>query len=176
MKKILTTALVIFALVGAGMAVRNQVSQETPVEETTEQPAVESGAEDASLASEPESEVAAPTDAAALSEDRIVVTYFTGDVRCPSCHQIENMTRQTVATHYADALAAGDIEFRMINVDREANRHFIKDYKLVSKTVVVSKLENGEEVDWENLQDVWRLFGDREEFEAYIRAAIETHS
>lgn len=176
MKKLLTTALVTFALIGAGMALRNQVSQEAPEGETAAQPAVERGEEEATLASDPEKETAAPTDAAALSADRIVVTYFTGDVRCPSCHQIENMTRQTVETRYADALAAGDIEFRMINVDREANRHYIRDYKLVSKTVIVSKIENGEEVDWENLQDVWRLFGNREDFEAYLSAAIDTRT
>jgi hypothetical protein len=46
---------------------------------------------------------------------------------------------------------------------------------LISKTVIVSDLATGQEVRWENLQQVWAKQKDRGAFEAYVVDAVRHH-
>lgn len=110
-----------------------------------------------------------------VTPDVIKVTYFSSDVRCYTCVRIEQLTRQTVERHFAPELASGRIAFQVINLDGPGNRHFIEDYRLISKTVIVSDLAAGEEVRWENLQDVWTRQKDERAFEAYVVDAVRRH-
>ena len=41
----------------------------------------------------------------------------------------------------------------MVNVDEPANEHFIKDYQLYSKSIVIVKMQDGKELKWENLDE-----------------------
>lgn len=151
MKKLLTFGLLALAIVGAGFAVKQRMtaSQASPASE-------------ANLSSDP-----------ALPDNGKVVTYFTSDVRCQSCRKIESLTRQTVETRFAEQLKSGEIIFRTLNVDQAENKHFVSDYQLVSKTVIVSTRENGKETGFENLQDVWLKLNNPADFENYIAAALQ---
>jgi hypothetical protein len=46
---------------------------------------------------------------------------------------------------------------------------------LISKTVIVSDLANGQEVRWENLQQVWAKHKDEQAFEACVVEAVRRH-
>jgi len=151
MKKILTYALLALALVGAGYAVKQRLGPPT----------------DAKAA--PEMMPSGPS----LPADGTVVTYFTTNVRCPSCVEIEKLTRGSVEKGFPEQVAGGSLVFRVINTDEPDNRHFVKDYQLVSKTVVVAMRKDGAEVDWKNLQDIWLKLSTPAEFEAYVKTAIE---
>lgn len=158
MKNPITVLLLVLAAAGAVMAFKQQsaLSNEAPSESTPE----------AFVTSE-----TATTTPPQIPENGVLVTYFTTDARCPSCVQIERMTRDTMKTHFKDELANGSVVFRTANVDRPENRHFIRTYELVSKTVVVSHRENNQEVRWEPLQDVWRLLGNAENIALGLAAA-----
>jgi hypothetical protein len=106
---------------------------------------------------------------------RVTVTYFTTNVRCASCIRIEELTRETVHARFADLLEAGKVSFRMINTDDPGNQHYIQDYQLVSKSVVVSESLNGEELEWVNLQDIWLLLRDEQAFADYVAGAVSTY-
>lgn len=147
MKTILTYGLLALALVGAGFAIKQRLHP-------------------------PASTAAAANAEAALPANGKVVTYFTTDVRCPSCRKIEALTRQTVENQFADKLKSGEIVFRTLNLDRPENKHFIDDYQLVSKTVIVSVRENGKETGFQNLQDVWTNLDDPADFQNYLAAAL----
>ncbi len=109
---------------------------------------------------------------AALPRDGVVVTYFTTNVRCPSCRQIEALARQAVATHFGAGENRDRIVFQVINTDLPENRHFVDHYQIAAKTVIVSRRENGAETDWINLQDVWLKLGDPAGFDAYVTEAV----
>ncbi|MEX1119733.1 MAG: nitrophenyl compound nitroreductase subunit ArsF family protein [Terrimicrobiaceae bacterium] len=151
MKKILTYGLLALAVVGAGFAVKQRMagSQAPPATEATFSP-----------------------DSDLPAKGR-VITYFTSDVRCPSCLKIEELTRKTVKERFAGQLQSGELVFRTLNTDRPENKHFVDDYQLVSKTVIVSTRENGKEIRFENLQDVWLKLNDPAAFQNYIAAALE---
>ncbi len=152
MKRILTVLLVGIAVAGGIVAARKTI---------------QAGAPGKAVSASPESTPQIP-------EDGIVVTYFTTDVRCPSCRKIEQLTRKTVESQFSDAVSDGLIVFRVVNTDREENAHFLDEYNLVSKTVIISQREGGEETGWQNLQDVWLKLDDDVEFSNYLVAGIMT--
>jgi len=104
--------------------------------------------------------------------DGVVVTYFLTNVRCPTCLKIEAYTKEAVETGFADTLTEARIVWRVINTDEPANKHFIDDYQLFAKAVVVSVRRGGSEVKWKNLEAIWDLVGDKDEFLAYIRTEV----
>jgi adenylate cyclase len=105
----------------------------------------------------------------------IQVTYFSSDVRCATCVRIERLTRECVERNFAPELQSGRLKFRTVNLDGPGNQHFIQDYRLISKTVIVSDLAKGQEIRWENLQDVWTRHKDEGAFEAYVVEAVRRH-
>jgi hypothetical protein len=110
-----------------------------------------------------------------VTPDVIQVTYFSSDVRCATCVRIERLAKECVERNFAPELQDGRIAFRTVNLDGPGNEHFVQDYRLVSKTVIVSDLAQGSEVRWENLQDVWTKQKDEQAFEAYVVDAVRRH-
>jgi Fe-S cluster biogenesis protein NfuA len=110
-----------------------------------------------------------------ISENtKIIVYYFHGNMRCKSCKTIENYTKEAVKTKYQDEIKKGLVEIRTVNVEKSGNSHFIKDYQLVSRSVVVSKFEMGEEKEWKRLDKVWSLLKNESKFFEYIQTNIES--
>ena len=66
----------------------------------------------------------------------------------------------------------GKIEWRPTNVETPETQHFIADYRLSSQSVILSQIKNGQQVGWQNLQQVWYLLGNEEEFIAYVQDGI----
>jgi hypothetical protein len=153
MKKILTAILVVIAFGGAILAIRNQSLQSTEVASPAEP---------------------APQMSETAPDHFVKVTYFTTNVRCPSCLKIEELTRKTVESRFSKEVAEGSVVFQLINTDLPGNEHFIKDYALVSKTVVVAEFEKGIQKEWVNLQDVWLKFTDPQAFEEYVASTVIT--
>jgi len=102
----------------------------------------------------------------------VVVTYFTTDVRCASCRTIEKLTRQAIEEGFPEEVARGDVVFQVLNTDRDENHHFVDDYEITNKTVIVSHRQNGQEAEWANRQDVWLLLDEPDEFFAYVREPV----
>lgn len=108
------------------------------------------------------------------SQQGVVVTYFTTDVRCESCRLIESLTQQTIEEHFPKELATGTLRFRTLNLDKQENKHFAQDYDLAFKTVVVSTERKGTVIHWQKLDEVWTLLNDPEAFKAYVAAPIRS--
>ncbi len=133
--------------------------------------ACQSGAEPAA-AKEAQEQQSARTDEQGGADRQVVVTYFHTTFRCPTCRRLEELARETVETSFAGELKEGKVAFRVINVDDPENQHFIKDYKLYTKSLIVSERKGGKEVRWKNLPEIWKLVGDREQYEQYVRSEI----
>jgi hypothetical protein len=107
------------------------------------------------------------------SQAHVVMTYFTTNVRCTSCRKIEALARETAEVHHADAMADGRLVFQVINTDEPGLAHYVGKYELVSKTVILSRRQNGEEVEWKNMDEVWSHLNDPAAFSAYLGAQLE---
>lgn len=124
--------------------------------------------------------VAAPpatTKSEAASKDTHVVRvyYFHTTQRCASCKKIEALSEEAIREGFGGELAAGTLEWRLVNTDEAPNRHFIKDYQLYTKSVVVVDLVNGQQARWKNLPKVWELLGDPAAFEQYVRQEVSAY-
>ena len=106
---------------------------------------------------------------------KVIVTYFHGNARCVTCRKIEAWTEQAVLGAYLKDIQAKRLEWRVINVDEKPNQHYLKDYKLYTKSVIVSDVAKGKETRWKNLDKVWNLVGDEAKFKDYIRAEVAAH-
>ncbi len=102
----------------------------------------------------------------------IVVTYFRATARCTSCLKIEDLTNATMTTRFAGPIAEKRVVWRVLNVDEPENNHFVKDYGLFTKSVVVSEVKDGREVRWKNLDQVWQLLRDPEAFQGYVEREV----
>ena len=98
----------------------------------------------------------------------VVVYIFHGTFRCPTCIAIERTTKEVIASHFADELREGKVRITEVNMEEPSNRHFIDKYNLVAPTVVMVRMENGEETRFANLMKVWQLIGDKADFTEYI--------
>jgi thiol-disulfide isomerase/thioredoxin len=107
--------------------------------------------------------------------DRIVVTYFHTTQRCASCKKIEAYTTEAVQKAFAAEIEKGRVIWRLVNTDEKENKHFVKDYQLYTKSVVVSEEINGKQERWKNLPKIWELLGDKPAFLFYVREETEAY-
>ncbi|MGC9329037.1 MAG: nitrophenyl compound nitroreductase subunit ArsF family protein [Candidatus Hinthialibacter sp.] len=118
--------------------------------------------------------------AAAVSNEeqlpvQIIAYYFFGNQRCPTCMNIEAYTQESLVSNFQDELDMNLIVWKPVNVERAGNEHFIQDFQLNMKMVVLAIMEEGELTTWKKLEDVWPLSGDREAFLDYIKTETEAY-
>ncbi len=107
--------------------------------------------------------------------DRVVVYYFHTTQRCATCRRIEEWSGLALRTAFGKELADSSLVFLPVNVDEKGNEHFVKDYELYTKSLVVIDLKDGVRRDWENLQKVWEYTGSQEKFFAYVQDGVRSH-
>jgi hypothetical protein len=107
--------------------------------------------------------------------NRVIVYYFHTTYRCPTCHKIENYTKEAVEAGFAQALKEGRLVFQVLNVEEAPNAHFIQDYQLHTKSVVVVEMKDNQQARWENLPQVWELTHDKEAFFKYIQDEVNLY-
>ena len=119
---------------------------------------------------------AAPAQSQPSESDRTVVAYyFHGNFRCQTCRKIEALSREAVESGFPEDLKAGRLEWRVINVEESGNEHFIQDYQLFSKSLVLVAKEGSKQTRWKNLQRVWTLVGDKDAFMQYVQVEIRAY-
>ncbi len=153
-KQIFAIVLIIFAAGSLAYMV---------VKETTAKPSIDKAAEN--MAPDVDKTTAEP-------DDRIIVYYFHGNVRCETCRKLEAYAKETLDTYFADELTSGKIVWQVVNVEQPQNEHYIGDYKLVTKSVVLSEIRQGKELAWENLDRIWQEVGDKQGYIEYVRDSI----
>ena len=99
---------------------------------------------------------------------KVIACYFHGTRRCPTCRKIEAYTTESIKTAFAEQLKSGRLEFHVVNVDEPQNKHYIYDYNLTTKSVVLAYYLNGEQTRWKNLQRVWQYVVNKQTFMDYI--------
>jgi hypothetical protein len=100
--------------------------------------------------------------------DKVVVYYFHATKRCHTCKTIEAYSEEAIKSGFAEQLESGAMEWQAVNVERPENRHFIDDFQLATRTVVLVRVVDGVNKDWKKLDRVWELVRDKPAFVDYI--------
>lgn len=110
------------------------------------------------------------------SENNYVVAYyFHGNFRCFSCHRIEQYSKEALEQFFEDELKSGKLIFKAINIEERGNGHFINDYQLYTKSLVISLMKNGKEVKYKNLTKVWEYLKNKQKFYGYVKDEINSY-
>lgn len=109
------------------------------------------------------------------SQAKVVAYYFHTTYRCVSCKKIEAYSREAIETGFAEELKNGKLKFESINIQEDENEHFIKDYQLYTKSLVICNMENGKQVEWKNLAKVWQLLRNKDAFVKYVQDEISAY-
>jgi len=99
----------------------------------------------------------------------IVAFYFHGNMRCKTCRKIEAYSDEAITKGFSDELASGQFEWRVVNTDISENEHFVTDFELVTKSVVLAEYRDGKVLRFNNLSKVWKLVRDKDDFITYVR-------
>ena len=104
---------------------------------------------------------------------KVIAYYFHGAKRCRTCRAIERYTDEAIVEGFVEELETGKLEWHIVNVDKPEDEHFVHDYELTTKSVVLVELNNGEQTRWKNLDMIWKLVGDKQAFVDYIKEETE---
>ena len=105
-------------------------------------------------------------------ENILKVYYFRTNKRCLTCRKIEKYTHDVIDSDYQSDRELGRLSFQTINVSEKKNKHYIDEYKLITKSVVLSRVSGEKELEWQNLDKIWILTGNEKKFKQYIRDSI----
>lgn len=101
------------------------------------------------------------------------VYYFHTSQRCATCKRIEALSEEAVRTGFRGELERGEVEWRVVNLDDPASRHFTQDYELYTKSVVVTERVGDRETRWKQLPRVWELVRDPPGFRQYVQREVQ---
>ncbi len=185
-RKLIKGLLFIFAALSLGVLIYKEFS---PKSETKTTNIVETRGEKTTVSVEPvpapmsrplkepatkqKEEAPLPRIAATSQNSKVVAYYFHGTFRCSTCRTIEQYSHDAIQTYFAKELGNGTLEFRPVNVEEPENKHFIQDYQLVTRSLVLSLVSDGKETKWKNLPDVWKLVRDKDKFFQYVKDEVE---
>lgn len=100
------------------------------------------------------------------------VYYFHGKMRCPTCRNMESYSREAVEKYFKKEIESGKVNFKVIDVEAKGNEHYVTDYKLYTKTLIISATKNGKEVQYKNLDKIWEYSRDKKKFVDYVKNEV----
>lgn len=97
---------------------------------------------------------------AVTKQEGTTVYFFHGNQRCFSCNRIEALTLK--------AIEGKGFVFKAINLDEPENEHFVKDFELDTRVVVIQ--HNG---TYKKMENVWGLVSGKDaDFIKYIQSGF----
>lgn len=113
-----------------------------------------------------------PSSAEVGPSTKLVVYYFSEGKECATCERIPLLARAALDEYFADAMKSGEIVWCPIDVDEARNAHYIDEYGIYTKSIVLARIENGKQTRWRSLDRVWDLVYDKDAFVEYVRDEV----
>ena len=103
---------------------------------------------------------------------KVIAYYFHGTARCPTCHKLEQYSKEAIEANFKDTLTSGKLEFKVINIENKGNEHYANDYQLYTKSLILSLVADGKQIKWKNLDKIWEYVGNKQKFFEYVTSEI----
>ena len=149
-KRIITIALLVFVLASVAYLVATEARK--PSTDTADSAVQQSG-----------------------PQRQVIAYYFHGNVRCPTCRKIEAYASESIEGAFSDELKSGKLQWRALNIEEPANEHFIADYQLTTRSLVLADMDGTTQRQWKNLDRVWELVGDKPSFVRYVQDEVRAY-
>ena len=109
-----------------------------------------------------------------LETAEFVVSYLHMNRRCATCKKLEEYASEAVSTGFAEQLGNGSLVWQIANFEEEPNKHLAAKYGLYTQALVVSQIQDGKEVRWKNLNEIWPLVSNKDGFVSYVQSQIKS--
>lgn len=110
-----------------------------------------------------------------VENNHLSVYYFHGNFRCFTCYKIEQYAKEAIETNFKEDLASGKMVFKAINVEEKGKEHFIDDYQLYTKSLIISLVKDGKEIKYKNLTKVWEYIRNKQMFFDYVKNEVTSY-
>ena len=101
--------------------------------------------------------------------DRVIAYYFHGNYRCASCTKLEKYSRDAITMYFDKEIKQGFFSFKTVNTDLSENKHFLQDYQLYTKSLVLIAVKNNKPLKWKNLDKIWQHLNNQNDFYKYVQ-------
>jgi hypothetical protein len=88
---------------------------------------------------------------------------------------IESYSREVVEQKFGADIAKGRLQYKLVNLELPENRHFVKDYQLFTKSLVLVRFDKGKQTEYKVLNDTWELVGDKSAMQAYVEREVRDY-
>lgn len=102
------------------------------------------------------------------------VYFFYNDIYCSTCEKLEHYALSTIQKAHPESLTLGTLQWRTLDMRTPENKHYVEDFGLYSKSIVLVAFEDGAIVRFENLEAIWDKVGDETEYRQYIQESLKT--
>ena len=109
------------------------------------------------------------------TDAKVIAYYFHVTVRCTTCRMIESYSREVVEQKFGADIAKGRLQYKLVNLQLPENRHFVKDYQLFTKSLVLVRFDKGKQTEYKVLNDTWELVGDKSAMQAYVEREVRDY-
>lgn len=114
--------------------------------------------------------ILANTAVTAQQKGQIMVYYFHGTSRCKTCRSIEALTIEALESEFPKQIEQGQLIIQSVNLDQPENQHFVQDFELSVRSVVLERIADGQHKEWKSLNSVWdRIHGEQQDFMKFIQ-------
>lgn len=103
---------------------------------------------------------------------QIVAYYLHTTGRCTTCYKLEKYTHAAITGEYGKTLATGRLSWQVVNVETPGNEHFVKEFQLSTKSVVLVEMTDGVQRRWKNLNRIWDEVDNEASFKKYIVSEV----
>ncbi|MDD5561653.1 MAG: nitrophenyl compound nitroreductase subunit ArsF family protein [Candidatus Omnitrophica bacterium] len=103
---------------------------------------------------------------------KVIVYYFRGTSRSPSCRDLERNCKEAIETEFKGALASGKLEFQVVILGNNGEGYYAGYYKVCAKTLILSLVKSGKEVKWKDLDKIIEYAENKAELSDYIQSEI----
>ena len=109
------------------------------------------------------------------AQRKVIVYYFHGTTRCSTCRTIEQYAHDALETRFPEELQSGTLEWHAVNVEEPQHQHFVGDYQLYTRSLVLAVMEGETQVQWKNLDQIWELVSNKDAFISYIQSETRAY-
>ena len=101
--------------------------------------------------------------------DKVIAYYFHGNYRCASCTKLEKYSRDAISKYFDKEIKEGFLTFKAVNTDLSENKHYLQDYQLYTKSLVLISVKNSKTLKWKNLDKTWQHLNNKDDFYKYVQ-------
>ena len=105
---------------------------------------------------------------------KLQIVYFHAKNRCPTCISIEENTKKTLDTYFANQLKDGTIKLQVLDVSEEKNEKMVEKYQAEGSSLYLTRINSKKETttDFTNFAFSYSRY-QSEKFIAGLKAEIE---